>query len=104
MGKAARQKPARLGEKLRQIRLALNLSQDEMINRLGFKEMTREYVSGFERNTREPSLPVLLAYSRIGGCYLEVLVDDELELPNEIPGSPKYEGIKRTSVFRNKRK
>lgn len=104
MGKAARQKPARLGEKLRQIRLALNLSQDDMVNRLGFKEMTREYISGFERNTREPSLPVLLSYSRIGGCYLEVLVDDDLELPNKIPGSPKYEGIRRASPFRNTRK
>jgi transcriptional regulator with XRE-family HTH domain len=104
MGKAARQKPARLGEKIRQIRLALNLSQDEMVSRLGFKGMTREYVSGFERNMREPSLPVLLAYSKIGGCYLEVLVDDNLELPNKIPGSPKYEGLKRTFVFRNNRK
>jgi transcriptional regulator with XRE-family HTH domain len=101
MGKAARQKPARLGEKLRHIRLALGLSQDDMVSRLGFGEMTREYISGFERNTREPPLPVLLAYSRVGGCYLEVLVDDGLELPEKIPGAPKYEGIRRSSVSKN---
>jgi transcriptional regulator with XRE-family HTH domain len=104
MGKAARQKPARLGEKLRRIRLALDLSQDEMVSRLGFEAMTREYISGFERNIREPPLPVLLAYSRIGGCYLEVIVDDNFELPEKIPGSPKYEGIKRIAASRNKRK
>jgi hypothetical protein len=45
-----------------------------------------------------------LAYSKIGGCYLEVLIDDDLELPEKIPGAPKYEGIKRTSVSRNKRR
>lgn len=104
MGKAARQKPVRLGEKLRRIRLALGLSQDEMISRLGFREMTREYISGFERNIREPPLPVLLAYSRVGGCYLEVLVDDGLELPERIPGTPIYEGIRHIPIPRNKRK
>lgn len=104
MGKAARQKPIRLGEKLRCIRLALNLSQDEMVSRLGFEGMTREYISGFERNIREPPLPVLLAYSRVGGCYLEVLVDDDFELPEKIPGTPRYEGVRRASVSRNRRK
>lgn len=104
MGKAARQKPARLGEKLRSIRLSLGLSQDEMISRLGFEGMTREYVSGFERDIREPPLPVLLAYSRVGGCYLEVLVDDELELPEKIPGAPKYEGMRRVSPSKKQKK
>jgi transcriptional regulator with XRE-family HTH domain len=104
MGKAARQKPARLGEKLRRIRLALGLSQDDMVSRLGFKGMTREYISGFERDIREPPLPVLLAYSRIGGCYLEVVIDNELDLPEKLPGSPKYEGIKRASSPRIKQR
>lgn len=104
MGKAARQKPARLGEKLRRIRLALDLSQDEMVSRLGFEGMTREYISGFERNIREPPLPVLLAYSRLGGCYLEMIVDDDLDLPEKIPGSPSYEGVRRVSVPRSKRR
>jgi transcriptional regulator with XRE-family HTH domain len=102
MGKAARQKPARLGEKLRHIRLALDLSQDEMVSRLGFEGMSREYVSGFERNIREPPLPVLLAYSRIGGCYLEVIVDDDLELPVKIPGTPRYEGVRRAPAHQSK--
>ena len=104
MGKAARQKPARLGEKLRRIRIALDLSQDEMVSRLGFEGMTREYISGFERNIREPPLPVLLAYSRIGGCYLEVIVDDDFELPEKIPGAPRYEGVRRASIPRSKRR
>jgi transcriptional regulator with XRE-family HTH domain len=103
MGRASRQRPARLGEKLRRIRLALDLSQDDMVIRLGFKGMTREYISGYERNIREPPIPVLLAYSRLGGCYMEVLADDDLELSEKLPGNPKYEGIKRSSISKRKR-
>jgi transcriptional regulator with XRE-family HTH domain len=104
MGKAPRLRPTRLGEKLRRIRLALGLSQDEMVSRLGFKGMTREYISGFERDTREPPIPVLLAYSKIGGCYLEVLADDSLDLPDKLPGNPKYEGLVRMSNSKRKSK
>jgi hypothetical protein len=38
MGKASRERPARLGEKLLQIRLALGLSQSGMLHRLGINE------------------------------------------------------------------
>ena len=36
MGRRARLRPERLAEKLRQVRIALGLSQTEMLNRLGF--------------------------------------------------------------------
>lgn len=32
-----------------------------------------------------PSLPVLLRYARVVGVAMEVLVDDELDLPANIP-------------------
>ena len=103
MGKAQRPRPARLAAKLVMIRQALGLSQNEMLSRLGLAhEFGRNYISAFELGTREPPLPVLLAYARIAGIWLDVLVDDELELPNSIPSSPKSEGIKRKKSSSNK--
>lgn len=46
---------------------------------------------------REPSLLVLLNYARAAGVYLDVLVDDELDLPERLPARPKSEG-KRSKV------
>lgn len=96
MGKAKRPRPARLAEKLITIRDSLGLSQNEMLNRLGLSgEFGRNYISAFELGTREPPLPVLLEYARAAGVWLDVLVDDELDLPKKLPITPKSEGIKR---------
>jgi hypothetical protein len=48
-------------------------------------ELSQEHISGFERGTRVPSLPVLLQYARVVGLPMEGLVDDELDLPAKIP-------------------
>jgi transcriptional regulator with XRE-family HTH domain len=86
MGKASRQKPERLGEKLVQIREALGLSQNEMIKHLGLTGVvSRNNLSVYESGKREPSLLVLLRYARAVGIALEILVDDELDLPKELP-------------------
>ena len=85
-----RQRPARLAEKLTQIRLALGLSQNEMISRLGLgDELIREAVSAFELGTREPPLPILLRYARVACVSTDVLIDDELDLPESLPASRK---------------
>ena len=47
-------------------------------------------VSEFELGRREPSLLTLLAYARVAGVHLEVLVDDDIPLPNELPGKVVY--------------
>jgi transcriptional regulator with XRE-family HTH domain len=70
-----------LPEKLVEIRLALNLSQNEMLSRLGLHHLNRTTVSAYELGTGEPPLPVLLKYARLAGVCLERLVDDELDLP-----------------------
>lgn len=68
MGRQPRQKPARLSEKLRQIRLNLGLSQSQMMRRLDLdKELFASAVSGYEIGTREPPIPILLKYARIAG-------------------------------------
>lgn len=96
MGTASRRKPARLAEKLLQIRNALNLSQNELIVRMGLIEELSQYnISTFERGLREPSLPVLLQYARAAGVWVDVLIDDHLDLPAKLPSSPKHEGINR---------
>lgn len=96
MGLTPRPKPVRLPEKLRQIRLSLGLSQNEMLRRLGLKDATfRSSISGYELGTREPPLPVLLEYAHVANVWLDVLADDNLDLPERLPSPAKHEGIKR---------
>jgi transcriptional regulator with XRE-family HTH domain len=96
MGGAARERPARLAEKLLQIRTALGVSQGEMLNRIGLGESGyRHYVSQFETGRREPSLLILLQYARVANVYVEALIDDELDLPDKLPSAKKHEGLKR---------
>ncbi len=90
MGRAARLRPFRLAEKLLQIRHDLGLSQNEMLSRLGFADQfTRTYISGFESGLREPPLPMLLAYARIASISTDVLINDELDLPQQRQGIKK---------------
>jgi transcriptional regulator with XRE-family HTH domain len=89
---------------LLQIRLALELSQDGMLQRLGISEkLSRTTVSAYEVGTGEPPLPVLLEYARAAGVWVDVLIDDELDLPEKLPSSTKHEGIKRASAARGKK-
>lgn len=84
--KTARNGPLRLAEKLKLIRESLGLSQSEMVKRLEAEDLiTRTHIANYERGEREPTLPILLRYARLVNVYMEVLVDDELELPAELP-------------------
>jgi transcriptional regulator with XRE-family HTH domain len=101
MGRASQPKPARLAEKLLQIRSALELSQNGMIRRMGLTdELLREEISLFEHGVRVPPLPVLLEYARAANIYVEALIDDVVDLPEELPSNRKSEGIKRASSKR----
>jgi transcriptional regulator with XRE-family HTH domain len=96
MGRGSRHKPKRLPEKLLQIRASLGLSQNGMVRRLGLTgELSQEYISGFERGVREPSFTVVLQYARVAGVWMDVLVDDELDLPAKLPSVPKHQGINK---------
>lgn len=99
MGTRAREKPARLAEKLVRIRQTLGLSQNEMLRRIDATEkLTREDISKYERGLREPSLLVLLEYARAVGVWADVLIDDRLDLPQRLPSVPKSEGIRRKKL------
>jgi transcriptional regulator with XRE-family HTH domain len=82
MGVKARQKPKRLAEKLLQIRLALGLSQSELVRLLRLEEtISYKKISDYERGNREPTLLILLQYARAVNVSTDVLIDDELDLP-----------------------
>ena len=105
MGQAsrrARHSPKRLAKKLRWIRQALGLSQNELLRRMGSPEkLSQSNVSGYERGVREPPLLILLEYARMAGVWVDVLINDDLDLPDKLPCSPKHEGIKRETVSRS---
>jgi transcriptional regulator with XRE-family HTH domain len=91
MGRATPAKPKRLPEKLLQIRLTLGLSQNGMLRRLNSPDkLLQTSISGYERGVREPPLLVLLEYARAAGVCMDVLVDDSVNLPNKLPGSPRH--------------
>jgi transcriptional regulator with XRE-family HTH domain len=103
MGSSARPKPARLAEKLLKTRTALGLSQNGMLSRLGESdELFRSSISAYERGMREPPLLILLKYAQIANVYLEAFIDDEMDLPENLPAIPKSEGIRRKKSSRNR--
>jgi transcriptional regulator with XRE-family HTH domain len=91
MGRAARLRSERLPEKLRQVRDALGLSQNELIQHLGLADVLyQSNVSGYELGEREPPLPVLLRYAEAAGVCLDVLANDDLDLPAKLPGKARH--------------
>ena len=96
MGRRARYIPARLPEKLIQIRKALGLTQQEMLQRLGLpEEILQTSISQYERGKIEPPIFVLLRYADVANVWLEVLLRNELDLPDRIPTKVKHAGIER---------
>jgi transcriptional regulator with XRE-family HTH domain len=93
-----RETPKFLAQKLIQIRRTIDggLSQEELVKRLGLeRSIDRTYISKYETGILEPPLRVLLRYADLAGVHLEVIADDDLELPNKLPCSPKSAGTKR---------
>lgn len=67
-----------------------------MLSRLGVAdEFGRNYISAFELGTREPPLPVLLAYARAANVIVDALIDDDLDIPEKLPSKQRYAGVRR---------
>ena len=91
MARGPREKPKRLAEKLLTVRNLLGLSQTDMLKRLGAEErMAYHRISEFESGKGEPSLIILLAYAKAAGICVDVLIDDELDLPAKLPAKPRH--------------
>lgn len=95
MGRSRRPQPARLAEKLSEIRTRLDLSQTQIVRRLGEagERLQPGHISEFESGAREPSLLVLLQYARVAGVPMEALVDDVVDLPELLPSEVTSEWI-----------
>lgn len=106
MGRSSRPQPKRLGKKLRQIRAALDLTLEQLITQLGYKDspLYPTNISGMERGEREPPLLLLLAYAQLAGVSTDVLIDDNLELPNKLASTPKRNLVKPASKTKTVRR
>jgi transcriptional regulator with XRE-family HTH domain len=86
-----RPKQKRLGQKLLQIRKELDISQDRLPERLGRPDLHPGRISEYEQDKREPSLSVLLAYAKLAGVHLEDIVNDNVDLPDSLPGAVHHD-------------
>ena len=77
MARYRRQSPKKLGQKMREIRLRLDMTQEDVAKHLRTDSGS---ISRYERGLRDPSLLEVLAFSRLSGVGMEVLVDDKLGL------------------------
>lgn len=86
MGRSNRIRPKRLGEKLLLIREEFRLTQEQIIERLDYNssKLYPQNISGFENSDREPNLFILLAYARLAKISTDVLIDDNLDLPQNL--------------------
>lgn len=86
MERRKRPRIKRLPQKLRQIRTTLGLTQQEMLDRLGNTQtpLYRGHIGEYETGKREPPLLVVLRYACVAGVAMEVLVDDNLDLPKKL--------------------
>lgn len=101
MGSAKRPRPERLAEKLLTIRNKIDggLSQNEMIRKLGLEDdLIQERISKYERGILDPPWYVVCAYADVANVWLEVLVKDDLDLPEQVPSLKKSEGTLRKRV------
>lgn len=82
MGHGARPRPKKLAEKLKKIRVDLNVSQGALVKSLGLEgDIRRERISKYERGVLEPPLYILSRYAKLAEVSLDVLAEDELDLP-----------------------
>lgn len=105
MGQNRRPQPQLLPYKLLEIRRRLDLSQEQMAEWLKDVPSPPQpgLISRFEQGKREPSLLTLLAYARIAGVPMEVLVDDKLDLPKHLPSVSGSEWVmKRVRTGRSR--
>lgn len=62
-------------------------------------ELEQERISKYERDIIEPPLHVLKRYAEIANVWVDVLIDDDLDLPETIPCKVKSEGIERKRKY-----
>ncbi|MDX6444653.1 MAG: hypothetical protein QOH71_1727 [Blastocatellia bacterium] len=93
-----RPKTKGLAEKLRDIRMALGLSQVQMVDKLKKAELPTPLklyagnISRFEQGGREPPPLILLAYARSAKVAVEILIDANQNLPRRLLPAVRHRG------------
>jgi transcriptional regulator with XRE-family HTH domain len=77
MARYKRKSPKKLAKKLRELRLRLGMTQEELARLL---KTDSGSISRFETGKREPSLLEILEYSKLSGVSINELVDDKARL------------------------
>lgn len=93
--------PRQLGAKLRRIRVALGLTQEEMLKLLDLPPViSQTTISAYERNAKLPPYFVLARYGDVANVWIDVLVRDSLDLPERLPSLTKIKhgGIERSQT------
>jgi|GEM_PF-6214260 len=57
---------------------------------LSGKNLYHTAISKYELGRNEPTLIILLRYARLAGVHVEILIDDDLDLPAALPAKPKH--------------
>jgi transcriptional regulator with XRE-family HTH domain len=104
MGRAKKATPQKLSEKLKAIRNELGLTFEELIKALDCPEIPiyRASISQYESGKIEPPLPILLKYARLANIIVDILIDDELDLPTELPSKKNLDDILKSKLLRVK--
>jgi hypothetical protein len=67
-----------------------------MHRNLGVEDLIEYHsISKYELNKNEPTLMILLEYARLANVYVDVLIDDALDLPDRLPSPTRSEGVRR---------
>jgi transcriptional regulator with XRE-family HTH domain len=95
MGAHKRMPVAGLPEKLLAIRLALGLTQEQMLERLAkhdrrIKELKPSIISNYELGHRQPPIPVVWAYAEEAGVCMGILCNPKKKLPEKLPVVPGH--------------
>jgi transcriptional regulator with XRE-family HTH domain len=95
MGTSNRPKPIYLAEKLKKIRQELGFTYEKLIEELNCPEIAlhRASISQYEKGHREPPLKILLKYAQLANVYVDVLIDDDLDLPHKLPSKAKLDEV-----------
>jgi hypothetical protein len=63
-----------------------------MVKQMGVTDLIHyNHISKYELDKNEPPLMILLAYAKLAQVHLEVIVDDNIDLPRKLPGTFDYQ-------------
>jgi transcriptional regulator with XRE-family HTH domain len=86
MTRQPRKRPKYLANKLLRIRQALGITQTDLSKRI---KVDQKRISSYESGDREPDLLTIIKYSDLANVCTDILIRDELHLPENIPTRTK---------------